>query len=123
MSTSDDCQICDSVRSMLKYIKFDCFAGFFLCLFWNVIAVTAAWIKGEGASQEFHFVSPVILFLRRMLIFYLSSRCENLVSGNYLLYRGCSRSLCFVVSTSISSHEVLFMYLNQSVNMESVTFN
>ena len=72
MSTSDDCQICDSVRSMLKYIKFDCFAGFFLCLFWNVIAVTAAWIKGEGASSEFLLwlefllglqVSPAIIFL------------------------------------------------------------
>ena len=71
MSTSADCQIHDSVRSMLKYIQFECSAGLFLCLFWNIIAVTAAWIKGEGASQDFHLwleflvslqVSPVSLF-------------------------------------------------------------
>lgn len=28
--------------------QFGLFAGLFACLFWNIIAVTAAWIKGEG---------------------------------------------------------------------------
>lgn len=29
-------------------------AGLVLCLFWNLIAVTSAWIKGEGMSRLFH---------------------------------------------------------------------
>ncbi|KAE9607189.1 hypothetical protein Lal_00026036 [Lupinus albus] len=34
----------------LQYVAFATFLGLTLCLFWNVIAVTAAWIKGEGVK-------------------------------------------------------------------------
>lgn len=33
-------------------------AGLVLCLFWNVIAVTAAWIKGEG---EFRYIEEDLI--------------------------------------------------------------
>ncbi|XP_044512454.1 secretory carrier-associated membrane protein 3-like isoform X2 [Mangifera indica] len=34
----------------LQYLAFATFLGLVLCLFWNIIAVTTAWIKGEGAK-------------------------------------------------------------------------
>lgn len=34
----------------LQYAAFTTFLGLVVCLVWNVIAVTLAWIKGEGAS-------------------------------------------------------------------------
>ncbi|OIW10419.1 hypothetical protein TanjilG_24979 [Lupinus angustifolius] len=37
----------------LQYVAFTTFLGLTLCLFWNVIAVTAAWIKGEGVKIWF----------------------------------------------------------------------
>ncbi|KAK8585299.1 hypothetical protein V6N13_139232 [Hibiscus sabdariffa] len=33
----------------LQYVAFSTFLGLVLCLLWNIIAVTTAWIKGEGA--------------------------------------------------------------------------
>ncbi|KAI9121079.1 hypothetical protein K1719_008112 [Acacia pycnantha] len=47
----------------LQYVAFTTLLGLWLCLFWNVIAVTAAWIKGEGVKIWFlsviYFVSGV----------------------------------------------------------------
>ncbi|KAI4371071.1 hypothetical protein MLD38_019345 [Melastoma candidum] len=47
----------------LQYTAFSTFLGLVLCLFWNVIAVTAAWIKGEGVQiwllALIYFVSGV----------------------------------------------------------------
>ncbi|XP_044496027.1 secretory carrier-associated membrane protein 3 isoform X2 [Mangifera indica] len=37
----------------LQYVAFATFLGLVLCLFWNVIAVTTAWIKGEGVKIWF----------------------------------------------------------------------
>ncbi|BAT73779.1 hypothetical protein VIGAN_01131400 [Vigna angularis var. angularis] len=37
----------------LQYVAFTTLLGLVLCLFWNVIAVTAAWIKGEGVKIWF----------------------------------------------------------------------
>ncbi|KAJ0983668.1 hypothetical protein J5N97_011964 [Dioscorea zingiberensis] len=34
----------------LQYFAFASLLGLTLCLFWNIIAVTAAWIKGEGVK-------------------------------------------------------------------------
>ncbi|CAD5176067.1 unnamed protein product [Musa acuminata subsp. malaccensis] len=34
----------------LQYFAFASLLGLFACLFWNIIAVTAAWIKGEGVK-------------------------------------------------------------------------
>ncbi|XVF40568.1 hypothetical protein PTKIN_Ptkin01aG0124000 [Pterospermum kingtungense] len=37
----------------LQYVAFSTFLGLFLCLLWNIIAVTTAWIKGEGVRIWF----------------------------------------------------------------------
>ncbi|KAI4299314.1 hypothetical protein L6164_032783 [Bauhinia variegata] len=37
----------------LQYVAFTTLLGLALCLFWNVIAVTTAWIKGEGVKIWF----------------------------------------------------------------------
>ncbi|XP_021294057.1 secretory carrier-associated membrane protein 3-like isoform X2 [Herrania umbratica] len=37
----------------LQYVAFSTFLGLCLCLLWNIIAVTAAWIKGEGVRIWF----------------------------------------------------------------------
>ncbi|KAH0909712.1 hypothetical protein HID58_033033 [Brassica napus] len=34
----------------LQYVTFATYLGLVLCLFWNIIAVTTAWIKGEGVT-------------------------------------------------------------------------
>ncbi|GLU23071.1 hypothetical protein SLE2022_391030 [Rubroshorea leprosula] len=47
----------------LQYVAFATFLGLALCLFWNIISVTAAWIKGEGVKIWFlaiiYFVAGV----------------------------------------------------------------
>ncbi|WOL18083.1 secretory carrier-associated membrane protein 1 isoform X3 [Canna indica] len=47
----------------LQYVAFASLLGLTLCLFWNVIAVTTAWIKGEGVKIWFlaiiYFISGV----------------------------------------------------------------
>lgn len=35
--------------------QFSFLAGLTACLFWNIIAVTAAWIKGEGVDEIWFF--------------------------------------------------------------------
>ncbi|XP_054801899.1 secretory carrier-associated membrane protein [Prosopis cineraria] len=37
----------------LQYVAFTTLLGLVLCLLWNIIAVTAAWIKGEGVKIWF----------------------------------------------------------------------
>ncbi|KAJ4703405.1 Secretory carrier-associated membrane protein [Melia azedarach] len=47
----------------LQYVAFASYLGLVLCLFWNIIAVTTAWIKGEGVKIWFlaiiYFISGV----------------------------------------------------------------
>ncbi|KAK2436852.1 Secretory carrier-associated membrane protein 2 [Trifolium repens] len=47
----------------LQYVAFTTLLGLVVCLLWNVIAVTAAWIKGEGVKIWFlaiiYFISGV----------------------------------------------------------------
>ncbi|KAF8411208.1 hypothetical protein HHK36_003752 [Tetracentron sinense] len=47
----------------LQYVAFTTFLGLALCLLWNIIAVTTAWIKGEGVKIWFlaiiYFISGV----------------------------------------------------------------
>ncbi|OAY63216.1 Secretory carrier-associated membrane protein 1, partial [Ananas comosus] len=47
----------------MQYFAFASLLGLVLCLFWNIIAVTAAWIKGEGVKIWFlaiiYFISGV----------------------------------------------------------------
>nr|XP_043623882.1 secretory carrier-associated membrane protein 3-like [Erigeron canadensis] len=45
----------------LQYVAFTTYLGLVFCLFWNVIAVTAAWIKGEDAQIWFLAVIYFIL--------------------------------------------------------------
>ncbi|KAH9748511.1 Secretory carrier-associated membrane protein [Citrus sinensis] len=37
----------------LQYVAFATYLGLFLCLLWNIVAVTTAWIKGEGVKIWF----------------------------------------------------------------------
>ncbi|BBH00838.1 secretory carrier 3 [Prunus dulcis] len=37
----------------VQYVAFTTWLGIVLCLFWNIIAVTTAWIKGEGVKIWF----------------------------------------------------------------------
>ncbi|KAK7273623.1 hypothetical protein RIF29_14680 [Crotalaria pallida] len=32
----------------IQYVAFTTFLGLVICLFWNIVAVTVAWIKGDG---------------------------------------------------------------------------
>ncbi|KAL5579342.1 hypothetical protein UlMin_011784 [Ulmus minor] len=47
----------------MQYVAFSTWLGLILCLFWNIIAVTTAWIKGEGVKIWFlaviYFISGV----------------------------------------------------------------
>ncbi|PSS04761.1 Secretory carrier-associated membrane protein [Actinidia chinensis var. chinensis] len=49
----------------LQYVAFTTFLGLFVCLLWNIVATTAAWIKGEGVKIWFlsiiYFISGVPL--------------------------------------------------------------
>ncbi|GKU96536.1 hypothetical protein SLEP1_g9761 [Rubroshorea leprosula] len=62
----------------LQYVAFTTLLGLVLCLSWNIIAVTTAWIKGEG---------PTIWFLA--IIYFISG-----VPGGYVLwYRPLYRAM------------------------------
>lgn len=78
-----------------------------MCLLWNIVAVTTAWIKGEGWCKSTKHSSYIIIFhLLSELVF--SFRSNDLVSCYHLLHIRGSWSLCFVVSSSLSCNEVLF---------------
>ncbi|KAI6672914.1 hypothetical protein NL676_000820 [Syzygium grande] len=62
----------------IQYVAFTTFLGLVLCLLWNIVAVTTAWIKGEG---------PTIWFLA--IIYFISG-----VPGGYVLwYRPLYRAM------------------------------
>ncbi|ONI10297.1 hypothetical protein PRUPE_4G039500 [Prunus persica] len=65
----------------VQYVAFTTWLGIVLCLFWNIIAVTTAWIKGEGEGK-------------------------NLVPCCYLLHSRGSWILCLVVPTTVPSFQV-----------------
>ncbi|XP_020970747.1 secretory carrier-associated membrane protein 1 isoform X2 [Arachis ipaensis] len=61
-----------------QYLAFSTWLGLVLCLTWNIVAVTTAWIKGEG---------PTIWFLA--IIYFISG-----VPGSYVLwYRPLYRAM------------------------------
>lgn len=83
-----------------------------MCLLWNVIAVTAAWIKGEG---EFRYIKEGFIRLFSSSNYksdiqnpihvnhgFVWCRCEDMVSGHYLLHSRGTGSICSVVSSIIS---------------------
>ncbi|XVF01929.1 hypothetical protein REPUB_Repub04eG0132200 [Reevesia pubescens] len=62
----------------MQYVAFTTLLGLVLCLSWNIVAVTTAWIKGEG---------PTIWFLA--IIYFISG-----VPGGYVLwYRPLYRAM------------------------------
>ncbi|KAJ6859362.1 hypothetical protein NC652_041601 [Populus alba x Populus x berolinensis] len=62
----------------IQYVAFTTFLGLFVCLSWNIVAVTTAWIKGEG---------PTIWFLA--IIYFISG-----VPGGYVMwYRPLYRAM------------------------------
>ncbi|XP_074560708.1 secretory carrier-associated membrane protein 2-like isoform X2 [Curcuma longa] len=82
----------------LQYFAFASLLGLTACLFWNFIAVTAAWIKGEGATIWFlaiiYFISGVpgayVLWYRPL---YRAMRTESALNFGwfflfYLLHIG-----------------------------------
>ncbi|KAH7532923.1 hypothetical protein FEM48_Zijuj04G0074000 [Ziziphus jujuba var. spinosa] len=54
----------------VQYVAFTTFLGLIMCLTWNIVAITTAWIKGEG---------PTIWFLA--IIYFISG-----VPGAYVLW-------------------------------------
>ncbi|WOL04867.1 hypothetical protein Cni_G13589 [Canna indica] len=82
----------------LQYFAFASLLGLTACLFWNIIAVTAAWIKGEGVKIWFlaiiYFISGVpgayVLWYRPL---YRAMRTESALNYGwfflfYLLHLG-----------------------------------
>ncbi|KAJ9170999.1 hypothetical protein P3X46_019054 [Hevea brasiliensis] len=62
----------------MQYVAFTTLLGLFVCLLWNIVAVTTAWIKGEG---------PTIWFLA--IIYFISG-----VPGAYVMwYRPLYRAM------------------------------
>lgn len=66
----------------MQYFAFSTFLGLVLCLLWNIVAVTAAWIKGEGVKiwllAIIYFISGVpggyVLWYRPL---YRAMRTDN----------------------------------------------
>ncbi|XP_077254085.1 secretory carrier-associated membrane protein 1-like isoform X2 [Tasmannia lanceolata] len=90
----------------LQYFAFATLLGLVLCLFWNIIAVTAAWIKGEGVKIWFlaiiYFISGVpggyVLWYRPL---YRAMRTESALRFGwfflfYLLH------ICFCIFAAVA---------------------
>ncbi|KAI5389836.1 Secretory carrier-associated membrane protein 1, variant 3 [Lathyrus oleraceus] len=60
----------------MQYVAFTTWLGLVLCLLWNIVAVTTAWIKGEG---------PTIWFLA--IIYFISGAPGSYVMWYRPLYR------------------------------------
>jgi hypothetical protein len=84
-------------------------AGLFVCLSWNIIAVTTAWIKGEGwcKSTEHIWLYGYLTSLSKIIFF---SRSNDMVSCHHLLHSRGPWRLCYVVSPPLSCDEVLFCH-------------
>lgn len=100
-------------------------AGLIVCLLWNVVAVTLAWIKGEGGCFTTYYSSFKLTTIDKPIIAFILFPCcrsNNLVSCYNILHIGCSRSLCILVSSTLSCNEVptrlpsfpLFIFLTLS---------
>ncbi|KAL6992632.1 Secretory carrier-associated membrane protein 2 [Sarracenia purpurea var. burkii] len=90
----------------LQYVAFTTLLGLFVCLLWNIVAVTAAWIKGAGPTIWFlaiiYFISGVplayVLWYRPL---YRAFRSEAAMSFAwfflfYLLH------LCFCIFAAVA---------------------
>lgn len=95
-------------KAVCNYLLFVYREGLVGCLVWNVIAVTAAWIKGEGMIEGFSclyckMLASVLSWIYRPCM----SRCNDLVPSYHIFHRRLPRRLFVMVSTSLPCHEVL----------------
>ncbi|KAJ0017181.1 hypothetical protein Pint_10706 [Pistacia integerrima] len=90
----------------LQYVAFATFLGLVLCLFWNVIAVTTAWIKGEGVKIWFlaiiYFIAGVpgayVLWYRPL---YRAFRTESALKfGWFFLFYLLHIGFCIVAAVA-----------------------
>lgn len=90
---------------------FFCNTGVVACLFWNIIAVSAAWIKGEGVLFFCKFQLHVLFIFIKLIpvtfdVTCCIFRCKDMVSGHYILFSWCTWWICAVVSPSLQCYEV-----------------
>ncbi|KAK8575272.1 hypothetical protein V6N13_033488 [Hibiscus sabdariffa] len=76
----------------IQYVAFSTFLGLFVCLLWNIVAVTTAWIRGEGVRIWFLAIifliagvpGAYVLWYRPL---YLAFRKESAFSfGRFFLF-------------------------------------
>ncbi|KAK7290922.1 hypothetical protein RIF29_05704 [Crotalaria pallida] len=84
----------------IQYVAFTTFLGLVICLFWNIVAVTVAWIKGDGVTNWFlaiiYFISGVpgayVMWYRPL---YRASRTDSALKfGWFFLCYGVHISFC-----------------------------
>jgi len=90
----------------IQYVAFTTFLGLTFCLFWNVIAVTTAWIQGEGVKIWFlsviYFISGVpgayFLWYRPL---YRASRTESAMRfGWFFLFYVLHIGFCILAAVA-----------------------
>lgn len=89
-----------------QYVAFATFLGLVLCLFWNIIAVTTAWIKGEGATiwllAIIYFIAGVpgayVLWYRPL---YRAFRTDSAISfGRFFLFYLLHIGFCILAAVA-----------------------
>ncbi|KAJ9168910.1 hypothetical protein P3X46_020387 [Hevea brasiliensis] len=90
----------------IQYVAFTTFLGLVVCLFWNLIAITTAWIKGEGVRIWFlaiiYFISGVpgayVLWYRPL---YRAFRTESAMKfGWFFLFYMVHIGFCIVAAVA-----------------------
>lgn len=99
---------CESVMMAVHSIEFIYCLGLVVCLLWNIVAVTTAWIKGEGKLSPFICLLSFKICRLPWLVTNSHSSCRsnNMVSCYYLLHIRCTWSICWVVSSSLPCYKV-----------------
>ncbi|XP_004485722.1 secretory carrier-associated membrane protein [Cicer arietinum] len=90
----------------LQYVAFSSLLGLVLCLTWNVIAVTSAWIKGEGVKIWFlaiiYFIAGVpgayVLWYRPL---YRAFRTDSAIKfGRFFLFYLLHLGFCILAAVA-----------------------
>ncbi|OVA13191.1 SCAMP [Macleaya cordata] len=90
----------------LQYVAFTTFLGLFVSLVWNIIAVTTAWIKGEGVTlwllAVIYFISGVpggyVLWYRPL---YRAMRTESTLNyGSFFLFYALHIGFCVIAAVA-----------------------
>ncbi|KAE9588542.1 hypothetical protein Lalb_Chr22g0356431 [Lupinus albus] len=84
----------------VQYVAFTTWLGLVICLLWNIVAVTVAWIKGDGVTNWFlaiiYFISGVpasyVMWYRPL---YRASRTDSALKfGMFFLSYGVHIAFC-----------------------------